>query len=79
MSDNTTETNTTYDATANVISIVDLQNLLVVFDLASSRGAFRGTELSQIGQLYDKVDRFVKSVLPKATEETDSPSTTEGA
>ena len=33
------------------ISIADLQNLLIVIDLATTRGAFRGPELSQIGQV----------------------------
>lgn len=47
------------------ISIQDLQNLLVVVDLATSRGAFRGTELSQVGQLFDKLNTFLQSVAPQ--------------
>ena len=45
----------------NVINLIDLQNVLVVIDLASSRGAFRGPELQSVGQLFDKLDRFVKA------------------
>jgi len=47
-----------------MISVVDLQNLLRVVDLATIRGAFRGSELSQVGQVFDKVTQFVQSVVP---------------
>lgn len=53
----------------NVVTLVDLQNVLVIFDLASSRGAFRGPELQPIGQLYDKINAFLQMALPK-TEPT---------
>jgi hypothetical protein len=60
------------------ISIQDLQNLLVVVDLATSRGAFRGTELSQVGQLFDKLNTFLQSVAPQQqapqpVEQTEQP------
>ena len=48
------------------ISIADLQNLLIVIDLATTRGAFRGPELSQVGQVFDKLNQFVQSVTPTA-------------
>jgi hypothetical protein len=48
------------------ISIADLQNLLIVIDLATTRGAFRGPELSQVGQVFDKLNQFVQSVTPPA-------------
>ena len=49
---------------SNVINITDLQNILVVIDLASNRGAFRGNELEPIGQLYNKIGRFVQAAMP---------------
>ena len=52
------------DGAAPSISIQDLQNLLVVIDLATSRGAFRGAELSQVGQVFDKLNTFLQSVAP---------------
>jgi len=54
--------------TDNVINLTDLQNVLVIIDLASNRGAFRGNELEPIGQLYNKIGRFVQSALPPTTE-----------
>jgi len=44
------------------ISIQDLQNLLIIVDLATQRGAFRGQELSQVGSVFDKLNQFVQSV-----------------
>lgn len=48
----------------NVINLTDLQNVLVVIDLASNRGAFRGNELEPIGQLYNKIGKFVQAAMP---------------
>jgi len=44
-----------------VLGVQDLQNLLIIVDLASQRGAFRANELSQIGALFDKVNQFIAS------------------
>ena len=43
----------------STINLADLQNILTVLDLASSRGAFRGAELEPVGQLYNKFKIFV--------------------
>lgn len=59
----------------SVININDLQNVLVVIDLASNRGAFRGPELQPIGQLYDKINRFLQSVIPPKPEATEESTT----
>lgn len=65
----------------NVINITDLQNVLVVIDLASNRGAFRGNELEPIGQLYNKIGRFVQAALPPQPEQPaeGEPSAEQGA
>ena len=44
------------------ISLVDLNSLAQIIDLASSRGAFRGAELTQVGAVYDKLFTFLKAV-----------------
>jgi hypothetical protein len=56
MNDQATEASQPQDST---ITLADLQNVLVVMDLASSRGAFRGPELEPVGQLYNKFKKFV--------------------
>lgn len=53
----------------NIINLTDLQNILVVFDLASNRGAFRGNELEPVGQLYNKISKFVQAAMPPQTAE----------
>ena len=60
MNDQTTQADT-------AINLADLQNILVVLDLASSRGAFRGTELEPVGQLYNKFKRFVDAAAAQQT------------
>ena len=47
------------------ITIVDLQNILQVIDVAASRGAFRGNELTSVGSVRDKLAVFLEAVAPK--------------
>lgn len=44
------------------ISLSDLQVLLQIVDLASSRGAFRGAELTQVGAIFDKLNAFLSFI-----------------
>jgi len=63
----------------NVVTLTDLQNVLVVMDLASSRGAFRGPELEPVGQLYSKISKFLQSLAPQTDGVEQSTTTTEGS
>jgi len=55
----------------SVINLADLQNILTVLDLASSRGAFRGAELEPVGQLYNKFKKFVDSAAAQQQQNGD--------
>ena len=55
---------TQQDGSQPSISIQDLQNLLIIVDLATTRGAFRGAELTQVGQVFDRLNAFLQSVAP---------------
>ena len=69
-------------APENVVTLTDLQNVLIVLDLASSRGAFRGPELEPVGQLYSKINKFLQSVAPQQTPQEgveQSTTTTQGS
>ena len=44
--------------TENQITVVDLDLLRNIVDLATSQGAFRGAELTQVGEVYDKLTKF---------------------
>lgn len=59
------------------ITIADLDTLKNIVDLASSRGAFRGAELTQVGAIYDKLSAFLNEVVAqaKAQQEAEQAST----
>jgi hypothetical protein len=42
------------------INLTDLENVLVLIDLATQRGALRANELAGVGALYEKIASFVK-------------------
>jgi hypothetical protein len=50
----------------NQISIADLDTIKNIIDLASSRGAFRGEELMEIGTVYNKLKNFLDTVIAQA-------------
>jgi hypothetical protein len=54
------------------ISLVDLDRIAQIIDLASSRGAFRGNELAFVGNLYNKLFNFLSIV--KAQQEANAES-----
>tara|TARA_Y100000593_G_scaffold54015_1_gene101047 strand:+ start:235 stop:534 length:300 start_codon:yes stop_codon:yes gene_type:complete len=58
------------------IQIADLQTILNIIDLASSRGAFRAPELTQVGAIADKLGAFLKSLADqeKAKQEAEAPA-----
>ncbi len=74
--DSTAQTNnvesTSSDLSNAVINLQDLRNILVVFDLASTRGAFKGPELEPVGQLYNKIAKFVQAATPPTETPTNS-------
>jgi len=50
-----------------LITIKDLINL------ACTRGAFRGDEMTSVGEVYDKLTGFLNTVLAAAQAEADQP------
>lgn len=82
MSDDTNKmvdgTVTTPQAQAPSLTVADLRNIRAIIDLSSGRGAFRGGELKLVGDVYDKLDTFLKSVDAAAAEQakTETPAPT---
>jgi hypothetical protein len=68
--------NTTQQPQQDTITVTDLDNLRSIVDIAASRGAFRGAELSQVGAVFDKLNRFLEAVLAQAQaqEEASNPT-----
>lgn len=50
----------------NTITISDLDTIKNIINLAASRGAFRGEELSMVGTVYDKLTVFLEAVIEQA-------------
>ena len=57
------------------ITVSDLDALRSIVDLAASRGAFRGAELTQVGVVYDKLTTFLNSVVAQAQAQADANNT----
>lgn len=53
------------------ITITDLKNVLVLIDLITQRGALRGSELSSVATLYEKINQFVSETEKKMKKESD--------
>lgn len=60
----------TVDQTEKVkLDINDINRLLAIIDLASQRGAFRASELSQIGSIFDRVNAWLNVVSESTSNE----------
>lgn len=61
------------------ISLQDLQVLLQIVDLASSRGAFRGPELTQVGAIFDKLNSFLSFISEQQKAKAEAQVASESA
>jgi hypothetical protein len=52
--------------TPTPITIADLNLLKNIVDLASTRGAFRAGEMKQVGEVYDKLSKFLEEIVAQA-------------
>ena len=63
------------------ITVVDLDLLRNIVDLACRRGAFNGAEVKQVGEVYEKLSNFLQAVVEqaKAQEEAQGQTNTFGS
>jgi hypothetical protein len=61
---------TTPQSEAPNLTVADLRNIRAIIDISSQRGAFRGAELKTVGEVFDKLDGFLKAVDAKAQAES---------
>lgn len=54
------------------LTLNDIAAMVQIIDIVSARGAFRGDELSQVGQLRDKCASFVKAAQEAQSAEVSS-------
>jgi len=57
------------DNTNTQITISDLATIKELIDLACTRGAFRGEEMTTVGEVYDKLTGFLNTVIAAAQAE----------
>jgi uncharacterized protein YdbL (DUF1318 family) len=57
--------------TENQITIVDLDLLRNIVNLATTRGAFNAAEARQVGEVYEKLSNFLKAVVEQAQAQED--------
>lgn len=50
------------------LTIVDLQNIRAIIDVAAKRGAFGAAEMGAVGGVFTKLDTFLAAAAPAATE-----------
>ena len=53
----------------NSVTLQDMVTMVNIIDVCSERGAFKGNELSVVGQLREKLAAFVKENQPAAEGE----------
>jgi len=51
------------DTPAPTLSLADLQNLVLVVGVACKRGAVQPNEMKQVGEVYERVDAYVKYAI----------------
>jgi hypothetical protein len=57
---------------ALIINLADLDLIRQIIDLATSRGAFKGPELSDIGRVYNKLTAFLDLAVAQAQAEQEA-------
>lgn len=51
------------------LTISDLAAIKNLIDVVTTRGAFKGEELSSVGVLYDKLNKFLTAVQAQAQQQ----------
>jgi hypothetical protein len=55
-----------------LVTLADLDLIRQIIDLAATRGAFKGPELSDVGAVYNKLSAFLDLALAQAKAEQES-------
>jgi len=54
------------------LSIQDLANLKQIIDVVASRGAFKADEMTVVGNTYNRLVAFLRSIAPAPAEATEA-------
>jgi len=64
----------TQEQQAPALGMADLAFLLNIIDVCTTRGAFKGSELTNVGNVRDKLEAFVKA-NSKSQDDTEEDAT----
>ena len=53
------------------LTIADLASIQTLIDAACTRGAFKAPEMSQVGEIYNKLTRFLEAAAQQAQEQAE--------
>jgi hypothetical protein len=59
-----------------IVTLADLDLIRQIIDLAASRGAFKGPELSDVGRVYNKLSAFLDLAAAQAQAEQEAANPT---
>lgn len=59
------------------LSIEDLAMIKNVIDTACTRGAFRGNEMKQVGEVYERLEGFLNGIVATAAGSAGVPKETD--
>jgi hypothetical protein len=60
------------------LTIADLASIHTLIDAACTRGAFKAPEMSRVGEIYDKLTRFLETATQQAQEQAEQANPPQG-
>jgi len=60
------------------LTIADLASIHALIDAACTRGAFKAPEMSRVGEIYDKLTRFLETATQQAQEQAEQANPPQG-
>ena len=60
------------------LTIADLASIHTLIDAACTRGAFKAPEMSRVGEIYDKLTRFLDTATQQAQEQAEQAQPPQG-
>ena len=60
------------------LTIADLASIHTLIDAACTRGAFKAPEMRRVGEIYDKLTRFLEAATQQAQEQAEQAEPPQG-
>jgi uncharacterized protein YdbL (DUF1318 family) len=59
------------------LTVVDLDSLKDIINIACQRGAFQANEMKSIGEVYERLDSFLTAIKTQAQAQAEAQSATQ--